>query len=105
MTQESIDFDVAARKATLIAKARDIDHMRLGELGANVKTIYGGKTLNKLAQISGIKYASFKCYVAVYRAYDSEYVRLTETIGGTVHGRASRFQVNPVINKIGANGR
>jgi len=24
MTQESIDFDVAAREATLIAKARDI---------------------------------------------------------------------------------
>ena len=66
---------MAAREATLIAKARDIDHMRLGEIGANVKTIYGGKTLNKLSQISGVKYASFKCYVAVYRAYDSELVR------------------------------
>jgi len=75
MTQGSIDFDVAAREATLVAKARDIDHMRLGEIGANVKTIYGGKTLNKLSQITGIKYASLKCYVAVYRTYDSELVR------------------------------
>ena len=57
------------------AKARDVDHMRWGEIGANVKTVYGGKTLNKLSQITGIKYASLKCDVAVYRAYDSELVR------------------------------
>ena len=55
------------------AQRQDNNFLRLGEIGANVKPTYGAKTLNKLASASGIKYSSFKCYVAVYRAYTPEF--------------------------------
>jgi hypothetical protein len=68
MTNE-IDFDSAVAEATALAQSSSRNQLRLGFIGANVKTVYGAKTLNHLAKLSGIPLASFRCYVAVVRAY------------------------------------
>ena len=71
MTNE-IDFDSAVAEATALAQSSSRNQLRLGFIGANVKTVYGAKTLNHLAKLSGIPLASFRCYVAVVRAYEPD---------------------------------
>lgn len=63
--EAEIDFDKAIFLSTEIAKSQSLNQMWLGEIGAKTS----GKTLSELAQASGIPYASFKCYVAAWRAY------------------------------------
>ena len=72
MKNDLIEFDVAVDECKVIAKSICGHQLRLGEIGANVKTIYGDKTLARLAEASNIPFASFKCYVAVWRAYEGK---------------------------------
>lgn len=72
MKNNLIEFTVAVTESSSIARSICGHQLRLGEIGANVKTIYGDKTLARLAEASNIPYASFKCYVAVWRAYEGK---------------------------------
>jgi hypothetical protein len=72
MKNDLIEFDVAVDECKVIAKSICGHQLRLGEIGANVKTIHGDKTLARLASASNIPIASFKCYVAVWRAYEGK---------------------------------
>lgn len=67
-----IGFKAAVAEATRLAKTNSANQMRLGEIGAKVRTEYGKRTLRKLAEASGIPYPTFKGYVTVYRAYEGE---------------------------------
>jgi hypothetical protein len=75
----SIDFETALAESLLLANSNSKNYIRLGEIAANVKTTYGGKTLNELAKRSGIPYASLRCYRAVYLAFKSDPVLLASS--------------------------
>ena len=48
MKNDLIEFDVAVDECKVIAKSICGHQLRLGEIGANVKTIHGDKTLARL---------------------------------------------------------
>jgi hypothetical protein len=99
MKNDLIEFDVAVDECKVIAKSICDHQLRMGEIGANVKTIHGDKTLARLAEASNIPIASFKCYVAVWRAYEGKKLDgLTFSVLqalATVPNRAALIASNP----------
>jgi len=85
----SIDFETAVAESLQLAKFNSRNYIRLGEIAATVKTQYGAKTLNELAKRSGIPYTSFKCYVAVYQAFESDPVLLASSSFGVLQSLAT----------------
>jgi len=104
----SIDFETALAESLQLANSNSKNYIRLGEIGANVKTVYGAKTLNQLAKQSGIAYASFKFYVAVYRAFESDPVLLASSSFGVLQSlathpdRVSILSAQPDMPRAGA---
>jgi len=104
----SIDFETALAESLLLANSNSKNYIRLGEIAANVKTTYGGKTLNELAKRSGIPYASLRCYRAVYLAFESDPVLLASSNFSVLQSlathpdRATILSANPNMPRAAA---
>lgn len=103
-----IEFEAAVAECVALAKKTDGNFLRLGEIGATVKTAYGAKTLNKLAKDAGINFSSLKSYVSIWRAYDPDFIKSQRLTFSTLQAlvkhpdRAAILERNPKMTKAQA---